>query len=165
MTKKILSAIAAFAAAWFVVMVLAVHTVFASAEALTMQFSFWLWLHGYSWLNDKVIGRYGRKLFLQRDNIARQLKRGKMGTKALVNLLGATSESIDGLRELMERSPIGQETVRTHPDRHLYAVLKPTRLESIKRIVNIVDNYTDGESWWMQQVTKSLVQEKYKVKR
>lgn len=49
-----------------------------------------------------------------------------------------SDDSLDRLRVEFEAYPVyGRFVIIKHHDRHLYAVLKPTRLENVKRINNV----------------------------
>jgi hypothetical protein len=41
-------------------------------------------------------------------------------------------------RKYFEMTEWGQRAVKTHPDRHLYAVMRPNRAENLKRIENVL---------------------------
>ncbi len=41
-------------------------------------------------------------------------------------------------RRVFEATTWGQQTVKNNPDRHLYAVLRPTRKENLERIGNVL---------------------------
>jgi hypothetical protein len=47
-------------------------------------------------------------------------------------------DAIIKLCRALEREPIGRHVVTCHHDRHLYAILKPTRSESLQRVRNVL---------------------------
>lgn len=47
---------------------------------------------------------------------------------------------VDSIREALEKTKTGQRTVKTNPNRRLYAVLIPTKEENIQRIKNVFDS-------------------------
>lgn len=49
-----------------------------------------------------------------------------------------TDRKINDFRRSIEAGPIGRRVVMCHHDRHLYAVLKPTRAENLQRIRNVL---------------------------
>ena len=49
------------------------------------------------------------------------------------------------IREAFEKTKTGQRTVKTNPNRRLYAVLIPTKEENIQRIKNVFDSMDYGE--------------------
>jgi len=60
------------------------------------------------------------------------------------------------LREAFERTEAGLRTVKTHPDRRLYAVLRPTRQENLRRIKNALDNMEPAEISRILEAAKEL---------
>jgi len=58
--------------------------------------------------------------------------------------IGCSGKVIASHRVEYEQVPAGQQAVRTHPDRHLYAVLYPTRSENLRRIKNMLQELDNG---------------------
>lgn len=48
-------------------------------------------------------------------------------------------------RQLFEATPAGRQAVVTNPDRHLYAVQRPTRQENLQRIGNVLFEMNPAE--------------------
>jgi len=48
------------------------------------------------------------------------------------------SRTIVNDRRVFEATKWGQQAIRNNPDRHLYAVLRPTRKENLERIANVL---------------------------
>lgn len=70
-----------------------------------------------------------------------QVKYDNEGTniKSVLNLLSIQSDRVlDSDRKFLERTTAGRQAVKTNSDRQLYAVLKPTRAENLRRIENVL---------------------------
>ena len=49
-----------------------------------------------------------------------------------------TDKQLDADRKIFENPTAGRRAVKNNPDRRLYAVLKPTRAENLRRIENVL---------------------------
>ena len=56
----------------------------------------------------------------------------------LATIMRLGDDRVDAARESLEALGIGHAVVAEHPDRHLYAILKPTRRENLRRIQNVM---------------------------
>jgi len=70
--------------------------------------------------------------------------RNALGTWKNVN-----NRDVNADRETFELTSAGKQAVKTNPDRRLYAVLKPTRAENLKRIENV---FLEMDSMTLQDV-------------
>jgi len=56
---------------------------------------------------------------------------------------GKRSRTVANDRRVFEATKWGRQVIRKNPDRHLYAVLRPTREENLERIANVLREMDD----------------------
>jgi hypothetical protein len=63
----------------------------------------------------------------------------KINIKMVIDLLNMLDDKIlDCNRKVFENTTAGRRAVKNNPDRRLYAVLKPTRVENLRRVENVL---------------------------
>ncbi|MCX5632847.1 MAG: hypothetical protein NTW93_04120 [Phycisphaerae bacterium] len=96
----------------------------------------------FIWLRNFLMIRLGLLSFLMRfSKINRVMKRCRTKIhKTLKAVEELDNALVAHIREAFEKTKTGQRTVKTDPNRRLYAVLIPTKEENIQRIKNVFDS-------------------------
>lgn len=83
--------------------------------------------------NEEIAARQGKQVLEARKIIKRTRYRAFLAT-----IMRHNDGKVDAIRKSLESLGIGCAAAAEHTDRHLYAILKPSRRENLQRIQNVM---------------------------